>query len=351
MTRAPGVALPSITAAAFAALAESEQVCALKRLACNALGAWDLVAPRLDQIKYRENAVFAVTCGDGRRAIARVHRPNYRSDLDVRCEFAWMRALDEAGIATPAAIETRDGELVVTAADAGVPEARQCDLLEWVDGTPPGTLEGGVAASDNDVRELYGFVGAVAARMHELAEQWQRPVPFSRPSWNVETLVGENPTWGRFEDLDALTPEQRRVLVAARDLARERLSGLGPADALIHGDLVPDNILVAGDARRIIDFDDFGWSWIGFEMATSLFPLQISGGFDAGLAGYLEGYRSVRPFPDHELDALPDMLMARSLSYLGWPVGRPEIASARDLVPMFCAMLTETASDYLAARR
>jgi Ser/Thr protein kinase RdoA (MazF antagonist) len=167
----------------------------------------------------------------------------------------------------------------------------------------------------------------------------------------VESLVGDAPAFGRFEELDLLAPEQLSVLLHARDLVRERLGELGPADALIHGDLVPDNILVDGSMRRIIDFDDFGWSWIGFEMTTSLFPLTVSGGFDAGLEAYLEGYSSVAPFPAEQLEALPEMMIARGLSYLGWPVGRPEIASARELVPFFSAMLTEAASKYLSERR
>lgn len=341
--------LPQISFDAFAALPEAEQVAGLQRLAERALREWDVPYPTLELVKYRENAVFVVRGGDGRRVIARVHRPNYRTDLDIRCEFAWMQHLASNGIATPASIAARDGRVVVTSTDAGVPEPRQCDLLEWVDGSPPGTLEEGVSASDEELGSLYQTVGALAARMHVLAQNWTRPVPFSRPSWNIETLVGDAPVFGRFEELESMTPEYLPVFCAARDLARERLLALGPADALIHGDLVPDNILVDGSRRRLIDFDDFGWSWVGFEMATSLFPLQISGGFDVGLAGYLDGYRSVREFPEAELEALPDMLMARALSYLGWPVGRPEIASARDIAPMFVVMLAETASEYLAA--
>jgi len=78
-----------------------------------------------------------------------------------------------------------------------------------------------------------------------------------------------------------------------------------------------------------------------------LFPLQVSGGFEAGLEGYLSGYRQLRAFPERDLEYLPELLLARSLSYLGWPVGRPEIESARNLVPMFAYLITETAREYL----
>lgn len=334
--------------AAFAALATDEQVARLARLATRALAVWELDQPRVELVKYRENAVFLVTAADGGRAILRVHRPRYRSDDDIRSEIAWMRALDADGIPTPAALPTRTGDWLTTVAVDGVPEPRQCDLMTWVPGKPPGTLEAGVAADAAALRALYRSVGALAARMHAHAAAWPKPAWFSRPAWSVATLVGDDPTFGRFWELDAIGADEMPILLAARDRVRERLVAR-PADVLIHGDLVPDNILVDGTATRVIDFDDFGWSWIGFEVATSLYTLQMAGGFDDALAGYLEGYRDVRPFPGEDLALLPDLLMARGLSYLGWPVGRPEIESARNLIPMLVYVVTAEARRYLDA--
>jgi Ser/Thr protein kinase RdoA (MazF antagonist) len=331
----------------FARLSEAEQVAALTRLARNALAAWDREDSLIELLKYRENAVFAIMAGDGTRTILRVHRPDYRTDDHIRSEIAWRHALNADGIANPPAIAARGGEYVVTAAGEGVPEARQCDLMQWVQGNSPGTLEGGVVASSSDVHALYRQVGALAARLEGHAAKWERPAWFSRPSWDVAALVGESPTFGCFWQLDGIGEDQMSTLMAARDRLRERLCALGPAGVLIHGDLVPDNILIDGATTRVIDFDDFGWSWPGLEMATSLFPLRLSGGYDAGLSGYLEGYRGVRPFPAGDLELLPDLLMARALSYLGWPAGRPEIESARQLVPMMIYMVTESAREYL----
>jgi Ser/Thr protein kinase RdoA (MazF antagonist) len=336
------------TTEAFAALATDEQVARLAGLATRALAAWDLAAPRVELVKYRENAVFLVTSADGTRAILRIHRPRYRSDDDIRSEIAWRRALDADGIPTPAAIPTRAGGWLTTVAFDGVPEARQCDLMTWVPGQPPGTLEGGVADTATGLRALYRAIGGLAARMHAHAAAWTKPARFSRPAWNVATLVGDDPTFGRFWELDAIGTDAMPILLAARDRVRTRL-GAQPADVLIHGDLVPDNILVDGSTTRVIDFDDFGWSWIGFEVATSLYTLQTAGGFDDALSGYLEGYREVRPFPDANLALLPDLLMARGLSYHGWPVGRPEIESARNLIPMLVYVVTDEARRYLDA--
>ena len=41
--------------------------------------------------------------------------------------------------------------------------------------------------------------------------------------------------------------------------------------------------------------------------------------------------------------------MARLLSYLGWPQGRPEIASQQPLVPFLIKASCERAEQYLAA--
>jgi len=333
----------------FAKLSNDEQVAALSDLARTGLVEWGLGGARVELVKYRENAVFCVTANGGDRSILRVHRPRYRTDDDIRSELAWMRALSGDGVATPLAIPARSGDYVVTVAAADVPEPRQCDLMNWVAGSPPGTLEGGVEASDDEVRALYRNVGHLAARLQEHAARWTRPASFSRPSWDIAALVGDSPTFGRFWELDGIGEEQMPILLAARDRVRQRLERLGPADVLVHGDLVPDNILIDGAITRVIDFDDFGWSWPGFELATSLFPLQVSGGFDAGLEGYLQGYGELRAFPEIDLELLPDLLIARSLSYLGWPVGRPEIESARNLVPLFAYMITEAAQGYLKA--
>lgn len=252
-----------------------------------------------------------------------------------------MRALAADGIATPLVLDTRDGDVLAVAAAPGVPEPRQCDLIGWVEGRPLGSLERGVDLDADGVRAAYVTIGALAARLHAHADRWEIPDDFARPAWDVDSLVGDAPVFGRFWELDVLDDEPRAILLRARDRVRERLQELGPVRQLVHGDLIPDNVLVDGERLNVIDFDDCGWSWPLFELATSVFPLLVSGGFDAGLEGFLGGYATVRPFPESELQLLPDMLVARGLSYLGWPVGRPEIHSQKRGMKDFAAAAVE----------
>jgi len=331
----------------LARLSEEEQIVRLRHLAEHALRAWGSTKARVDLIKYRENAVFRVVEERGEKSVLRVHRPHYRRDDEIRSEVAWMRALADAGIPTPRILPTLSGDVLTVAAsdDLG---PRQCDRIGWVAGEPLGSLERGVDLDGQALRRTYEVVGELAARLNAHASTWAKPSGFARPAWDVDALIGDDPTFGRFWELDVLTSEQRDVLFRARDRTRERLAGLGSPSELIHGDLIPDNVLADSTGIRIIDFDDCGWSWCGFELATSLFPLLVSGGFEAGLDAYVTGYRRRRPFPDHELELLPDLLMARALSYIGWPVGRPEIHSQRQLAPFFAAAITQMAERYLA---
>lgn len=334
----------------FAALPEAEQARRLAGLGRSALAAFGLGDARISLLKYRENAVFRVDAEGAGPRVLRVHRPRYRSDAEIRSEMAWMGAVNDAGIRTPAVLPARSGALVITAAAPDVPEPRQCDLVGWVEGTPIGTLEQGVDLEGPALRAVYATVGRVAARLHAHGAAWPRPEGFVRPAWDAAALVGDAPTFGAFWELEELDAPTRSLLLRARDHVRKVLEELPPPRALVHGDLIPDNLLVSGEDLHVIDFDDCGTSWLGFELATTLFPLRVTRGFDDALEGMLEGYRAVRPFPEEELARLPDLLLARGLSYLGWPVGRPEIASQRAIVPFLAHVLTAMAEERLGAR-
>ncbi len=67
---------------------------------------------------------------------------------------------------------------------------------------------------------------------------------------------------------------------------------------LIHADLVPENLLVDGDRVRVIDFDDAGFGWHLFELATSLYFISGDEGYPTARAALIRGYRSERALPD-----------------------------------------------------
>ena len=44
---------------------------------------------------------------------------------------------------------------------------------------------------------------------------------------------------------------------------------------LIHCDFLPENLLKDGKTLRIIDFDDCGYDWHLFDIATSMFAYAL----------------------------------------------------------------------------
>lgn len=323
---------------------------ALTRVARQGLAAWRLGEARLKLIKHRENAVFEVAPADGKRYALRLHRPGYHTDVELRSEFAWMRALDAEGIHVPAMIPTADGAPYTEAVAAGN-VIWQMDLVSWVDGEPLGSDARGVA-DPSAVDALYETMGRIAARIHNQSCRWQPPAWFSRAPWDAQHLAGDAPLWGRFWELPLLSTLQRADLLHAKRRVYRQLQDFGTAPdrySMIHADLVPDNILVGADGVRLIDFDDAGFGWHLFELATALYFIRDYAYYGAARDALVRGYRKERPLPEAHIALLPLFLAARGFSYLGWVLTRPETDTARELAGEHVRMACARTSEYMSS--
>lgn len=335
----------------FAELPPAEQSARLLRLALNAIPHWDIDCVQVEPIKVRENAVFAVHTADRRRLVLRVHRLGYHSDESLRSELTWMKALAASGIEVPQVVPSRSGNAFEHVACDGVPGPRQVDVFEWIEGAQLGSVEQGLADDPQWVERTYGIVGELAARMHNQSCAWQAPAAFQRHSWCDEGLAGEKPLWGRFWELEGLQPQQRTLFEQLRARLTRDLARFGKtADrfGLIHADLIPENILIDGDRLRIIDFDDAGFGWHLFEIATSLYFIRRDRLYETARDALIAGYRRHRALPDEHLRLLPMFLAARGTTYLGWVHTRKGEATALEMLPQLVALAEAAAADYFA---
>lgn len=334
----------------LADLSPEEQARRLLALAASALENWELDVERLEPLKVRENAVYAVYLRCGRRVVLRVHRYGYHTDAALESEHLWLQALCASGIEVPRFRATRHGRMFAQVTVAGLSGPRQVDLLEWIDGLPLGALSE-LNVSDTQVERIYGTIGGLAAAMHNHASGWLKPRGFIRHAWDAEGLVGEQPLWGRFWELGALSAEQRRLFLALRSRLLADLPGYGVTSdrfGLIHADLVPENILITGTGPRIIDFDDGGHGWHMFELATSLYFIRRERYYEAAREALLAGYRRHRPLPEEHAKMLPLFLAARGTTYLGWAHTRRGEPTAVELTPQLIGLAAAAAADYLA---
>lgn len=342
----------SSNTAFYAADPEAQAQC-LRQLAEAALAQWGLAPRAMSLMKYRENAVFRVDTTAGGRVALRIHRHGYHSDAALHSELQWLAALARDGIEVPQVLPTARGALFATERIAAVPEPRQIDLFEWVEGRQIGSVEGGVELDAAGVVEVYRTIGALAARLHTQALGWPLPAGFTRHAWDADGLAGPAPLWGRFWELERLTPAERALLERARDAVHAGLRAYGadPRNAgrygLIHADLVAENVIRDGSTIRLIDFDDSGFGWHLFELATALYFESDAPHFDAAFDALVAGYRSVRDLPDEQLQHMPLFFAARSFTYLGWIHTRPETETARTMGPALVDLACRTAGRYL----
>jgi Ser/Thr protein kinase RdoA (MazF antagonist) len=322
----------------------------MRALALTALHGWDLPVMSIAPIKVRENAVFRLDLAGGGRAVLRVHRHGYHSDEELDSEFHWLQALEAAGIPVPRAIPSRRGRNFELVAALGGP--RQIDVFEWIDGNQMGSVETGLTGTDEAIAGQYHRIGTIAARMHNQSSDWQRPPGFRRHAWDLSGLVGEQPLWGRFWELAALTHTQKSLLDRTRAQIASALAGYGMRPdryGLIHADLVPENLLMDGDRIRVIDFDDAGFGWHLFELATSLYFISADRIYPTARDALIRGYRSERPLSDEALERLPLFLAARGTTYLGWVHTRPDSDTAREFLPFLIERACTVAEEFLAA--
>jgi Ser/Thr protein kinase RdoA (MazF antagonist) len=321
----------------FYTLPESEKEACFRRLVEQALPLWGHQSAQCVLIKQRENAVFAVHAEDGARFVMRVHRAEYHSNEELLSELQWVAALAEFGVETPQVIPAVDGALFKTVQVPQVPEPRQIDVMAWIDGKQIGSIEQAFENLPDAIRN-YRVIGKLMAQMHSFATQWQSPPGFTRRDWDEQGLLGEEPLWGRFWELEILNAEQRVRLLAGRQAALQALQSYGKGDdrySLIHADTLPENFLVdVNGTIRVIDFDDGGYGWHLFDFATALFPVLGKDCFNDLLQALVTGYQEIRSLPPEFDQLLPLFFLLRGFTYLGWVHTRKETASARELAPV-----------------
>jgi Ser/Thr protein kinase RdoA (MazF antagonist) len=295
---------------------------------------------------HSRNAVFRVedptdqheTGGRLQRYVLRVHGPGTGEAAEIRSELLWLRALRrETDLAVPEPLATTGGDLVCRADTPGVPGARLCVLLRWMDGR--------FLYNVQPSRERLRRIGAFMACLHRHAERFEPPLGFVRDQQDASSLLGEWVTdpEARRRTLDRgaalLTTDDEALIERAVGRLRPAAEGLRPAPdvfGLIHADLHPANLLLHHGEVRAIDFDDCGFGYFAYDLGVLLTHVEEKhwpdqeGKRDA----LLEGYRSVRPFPDAQAALLPTFMALRRLGSVPWLVRMSTHPAMRRWVPL-----------------
>src|SRR3954447_12758011 len=141
---------------------------------------------------------------------------------------------------------------------------------------------------------------------------------------DIEWQPDEKNFWSRVADIDYLlsvlprhlddgSEQDRRVLEAAIDHLSDNAAGLGQLRTqLVHGDVAPDNVVMAGDrVVAIIDFTPFREPAL-FAIACALYWFHVHGRAALPLdevAASMEAVVRGRPWTKAELSLAPAMLV------------------------------------------
>ncbi len=277
-------------------------------LAAEAAAHWNATPMRL--IRNRENAVFEVALPSGPAAL-RLHRMGYQDDAAIRSELWWCAALAAQGVNVPAALPTKDGTFLVTLSNG-----RKASVIDWVEGEALG--EAGVPY-DRPLPLLldqHRALGRLIADFHAATDRLTLPADFTRPRWDIEGLVGEQPFWGRFWDHPVATPDQTATLIRARSFLRDYLTAFGGSFGPIHADVLRENVLVNGTSLSLIDFDDSGIGFRLYDLGTVLSQNLYEPAYDQIRDALMEGYGT------KDAQAVEMFTLARTCASVGWTMPR-----------------------------
>ncbi len=277
-------------------------------IVAQALTLWGMDSALWSLVAARENHVYRIEMGTDSYAL-RLHRKDWHSDAALRSELQWMAALGAKGVGVPTPVPARDGRYL------HLLDGIQVDMLNWLPGRPLGSTGGGL---DHDHRTgVFWNLGREIARLHKASDAWTPPDDFRRWSWNRAGLLGETPLWDRFWENPTLSAKDRALFAAFRETAGRHLQNLEDQldYGLIHADLVRENVMVKGDRVWLIDFDDAGFGFRLFDIATSLLKNLHEPDYDALQQALLAGYRSERSLDTEHLDLF---LALRAATYVGW---------------------------------
>lgn len=297
------------------------QVRRLRRLAEQALARFPVRNAKLHFINHGENTTFRVESGK-RKYLLRVHRYGYHTPEAIGEELAWLKRLGSTDLSVPQPVRSKQGKLLEAVATPELPAARQCDLLEWVEGT--------FIYKSTTPKDVYRL-GQLMAKLH--ASTRGRAVKHRR-YWDANGLVGREPkfSWpSRFPGVPAgrqkIINEARREIFAYLRAFEKKFP---ERQGLIHADLHFGNFVVQAEGIGAIDFDDCGFGFHGYDLAIPL--TQLKGlcdknpkkNFSAFVNAIQEGYASVGRWDEYDAKALPYFLAARRVLMLGWLASRAE---------------------------
>lgn len=276
--------------------------------------------PEISLLKFSENIICMVRQGENRKAVLRINRPNYHDSKELESELRWITQIRRyTDINTPIVYEGKNGEMLQHFISSNG-YAYTYSVQSFITGKTIKELQG------DGVHDELEKVGEIAAKLHCLEENRPHSMEkFKRFTWDIEDTLSENARWGHFLLFDGLDEEDKKLFCLAAEKIKKKLTAYGRNVhnyGLIHADLHSENLLVDKDIISLIDFDDCGYGWYLYDLASAV--SQQSYGLDEMTEAYLKGYQKIRKLREADLKEIDTFILLRRLVRMGWMTTRKD---------------------------
>jgi len=287
----------------------------------NVSDAWGGLKAKPKLVKNRENIVLDVTLNSGQRAAFRFHRPGYQSSQAIKSELMWMEALTKQNFPCPSPIRALNKDLIVETKGL-----RTASIIKWVKATE--LKEKIVTADENELISIFKNLGKITAELHNITDGINTN-SFVRHKWDEEEFFSDNPAWGRYWENPSLSKQESEFIYKIKNKLRKTLGKIHNGDkGLIHADLLEENILVDTQKMWIIDFDDCGFGFREYDLATILIQHFNKRYFNQAKSALIEAYNKARNKFQTDTNTINFFIMVRSLVSCGWGISRAPLGSS-----------------------
>jgi Ser/Thr protein kinase RdoA (MazF antagonist) len=252
--------------------------------------------------------------------VFRLHRPGYHSRDEIASELAWLVALNKAStLRACSPVTGKRGR--ITSIDG-----RHIVAFHHIQGQE---LQPG-----DDLTRWFAPLGEITARLHRHARDWPRPLGFTRKRWDAETILGPHRHWGDWRQAQGLDRDGEVVLSRATEALAAKLNAYGTTPdtfGLIHADLRLANLMVDGDRLTAIDFDDCGFGWWAYDLASALSFIETDRRLPDLIAAWVQGYTRIAPLRPEDRRMIPSLIFLRRVLLTAWLSTRADSDTAHSL--------------------
>lgn len=293
-------------------------------------------------MKYSENLTYKLFSeGTGEKYVLRVFRPGYHKEEEMIGELTWIHKLSlDTDIKTADVILGLNGNFVQTA------DGFYIAVFEFIEGHEITEI-----AAD----KLYFYmekIGEIAAKLHKHVTNWKESGDLIRFSWDLKDIIGRDGRWGHYSNMKSLPPSDISCYDDASRIIRYRLEKFGRTRdryGLFHSDLNIHNILINDDDEiYILDFDDCGYGWFLYDIATAVME-YFDEELDCVLSAILKGYEKVRKLSEEEKEEIPTFIIARKILRIGWIASHSDNDTVKAISPSYFEKTALLAKEYCTA--